>query len=107
MIAMATSDSAGWLPPVLTAVASTGTGVDEVVGAIVDHRSWAIEHGELQRRRTARAREEVVATVVGMLRARLDDDQVSPDVESAAAQVASGEVDVHSAAERVWGIVSR
>lgn len=107
MIAMATSDSAGWLPPVLTAVASTGTGVEEVVGAIVDHRSWAIEHGELQRRRTARAREEVVATVVGMLRARLDDDQVSPDVESAAAQVASGEVDVHSAAERVWGIVSR
>ncbi len=111
MIAMATDGSTdgsqSWLPPVLTTIASTGVGIDEVVASIGDHRSWAIENGELERRRRARAREEVVATVVGMLQTRLDEQPLSPELEAVAAEVATGEVDVHGAASRLWKMIGR
>jgi LAO/AO transport system kinase len=103
MINLASEDRAhAWVPPVLTAVASTGHGIDEVVTAIAEHRAWALEVGELDRRRIERAREEILATVIAMLRAELAIDPQAALLESLAADVATGHVDVHSAAESVW-----
>ena len=55
---------AGWSPPVLTTVAETGEGVDELVGAVDRHGDTIAESGELERRRIARLRAEVEAIVI-------------------------------------------
>jgi LAO/AO transport system kinase len=54
----------GWAPPVLTTVAETGEGVDELVAAIAHHGDTIAASGELERRRIARLRAEVEAIVV-------------------------------------------
>jgi LAO/AO transport system kinase len=103
MISLATSQTddvvAAWTPPVLTAIASTDTGIDDIVAAIADHRAWALDHGELERRRLARAREEVIATALGMVRSRIEAASSMSAFEDSVSAVAHGEADVHGAAE--------
>jgi LAO/AO transport system kinase len=103
MISLATSQTddvvAAWTPPVLTAIASTDTGIDDIVAAIADHRGWALDHGELERRRLARAREEVIATALGMVRSRIEAASSMSAFEDSVSAVAHGEADVHGAAE--------
>ncbi len=53
-----------WVPPVLTTVAETGEGVDELVAAIDRHGDEISASGELERRRISRLRAEVEAIVV-------------------------------------------
>jgi LAO/AO transport system kinase len=53
-----------WSPPVLTTVAETGEGVDDLVAAIDLHGDTIAASGELERRRIARLRAEVEAIVV-------------------------------------------
>jgi LAO/AO transport system kinase len=53
-----------WSPPVLTTVAESGEGVDELVAAIDRHGGTIAASGELERRRIARLRAEVEAIVV-------------------------------------------
>jgi len=55
---------AGWSPPVLTTVAESGEGVDELVEAIDRHGDTIAGSGELERRRIARLRAEVEAIVI-------------------------------------------
>jgi LAO/AO transport system kinase len=52
-------DGTRWRPPIVTTTATDGTGVAELAAAIERHRAWMIEHGELDRRRAHRVREEV------------------------------------------------
>jgi LAO/AO transport system kinase len=54
----------GWSPPVLTTVAETGLGIDDLVEAIDRHGDSIAASGELERRRIARLRAEVEAIVV-------------------------------------------
>lgn len=56
-----------WTPPVVTTIATDGTGIDALYGAIVSHRSYLESSGELTRRRTERLRDEVRAIVVARL----------------------------------------
>jgi LAO/AO transport system kinase len=53
-----------WSPPVLTTVAESGEGVDELVAAIDRHGDTIAASGKLERRRIARLRAEVEAIVV-------------------------------------------
>jgi LAO/AO transport system kinase len=53
-----------WAPPVITASAESGEGVDELVGAIDRHGAAIEASGELERRRVERLRAEVEAIVV-------------------------------------------
>jgi LAO/AO transport system kinase len=52
-------DADRWRPPIVTSIATEGAGIAELADAIDRHRTWMIEHGELDRRRAARLREEV------------------------------------------------
>ena len=110
MIALSVEDSpAGehehWQPPVLTSVASTGEGVPEVVEAIDGHQRWAAGHGELVRRRRQRAREEIAATLTGMVRRRLESADLAARVDQVADDVAQGRMDVHQAASELWPVI--
>lgn len=108
MIALAegSSDDA-WQPPVLTAVASTGTGISDVVQAVDEHFAWAREHGELERRRLVRAREEILAMLAGRVRQTTLAGPAASGMNEAAAAVVHGSLDVASAADQLGGQLFR
>jgi LAO/AO transport system kinase len=89
----------GWKPPILTTVGSSGDGAAEVVAALEAHWEWLNSSGELDRRRLARARSEILALAVGTLRSRVS----GLDVDELAARVAAGSLDPFTAAERLLG----
>lgn len=103
MIALsAESNGDPWVPPVVTAVASTGAGIDEVVASIDSHNTWAGENGELHSRRVRRAREEVLSELLGNVRARASREPAESQLARMAQQVADGRLSVHAAAESLW-----
>lgn len=104
MIALAT-DGDVWEPLVTVSVASTGEGVADVVAAIDAHYSWARDHGELDRRRITRAREEIMSDLSGMVRAIANQEPSVGEMDQAARSVAHGRLTVHAAAERVWRVL--
>ena len=110
MIALSGDGAGGgseqWTPAVVTSVASTGQGVPDVAEAIDAHQQWASEHGELARRRLLRAREEITATLTGLLRISLQSTQLSGQVDRTAEEVAAGRLDVHRAAEQLWKLLA-
>ena len=110
MIALSGDGAGGgseqWTPVVVTSVASTGQGVPDVAEAIDAHQQWASEHGELARRRLLRAREEITATLTGLLRISLQSTQLSGQVDRTAEEAAAGRLDVHRAAEQLWKLLA-
>jgi len=92
MIALSPAE---WKPPIVTTVATSGEGVDELVRQLDRHWAWLADSGERDRRRLARARGEVTALAFGAVRGRL----AVPD--ELAARVADGRCDPHEAADEL------
>ena len=92
MIALSPAE---WKPPIVTTVATSGDGVDELVRQLDRHWAWLADSGERDRRRLARARGEVAALAFGAVRGRL----AVPD--ELAARVADGRCDPHEAADEL------
>lgn len=108
MIALATdSDGSIWVPPVTTAVASTGDGVGDVVSAIDTHYEWAHASGELARRRERRAREEIVSELMRIVRIRVSTAPIADTLSGIERTVASGQGTVHGAAEELLRLLQR
>jgi LAO/AO transport system kinase len=101
VLTMAERGDDEWRPPVVSTVASRGEGVDELLAEVERHREWAVASGELQRRRTTRARREVEAIAVTALRDRWSDVHGRTDLDDLANQVAAGELDPYTAADRL------
>lgn len=99
MLALAQRPDGAWTPPIVKTVASSGTGVDEVVAQIDRHRAWLESSGQLAARRARRAREEIEAIALTTLRRRWDDDRGRCDLDGLAAAVAAGESDPYAAAD--------
>ncbi len=97
---------AGWSPPVLTTVAETGEGVDDLVAAIDRHGEAIAASGELERRRIARLRAEVEAIVVERAaeraRSALREGTMSRELEGDLSRV-----DPYALAERILNGQSR
>jgi len=92
MVSLSTSE---WKPPIVPTVATTGDGVDELVGQLDRLDAWLESSGERARRRLARARGEVTALAFGALARHL----AVPD--ELAARVAEGRCDPVAAAEEL------
>jgi LAO/AO transport system kinase len=106
MIALAAQGPDDWKPPIVTTVATTGDGIGELVGQLDAHRVWLDRSGEGDRRRAARAREEVAALALGALRrkmARLPGDSA---LGALAERVAAGQIDPYSAADELLGALT-
>lgn len=86
---------ATWKPPVVTTVATSGEGIDELVRQLDRHWAWLADDGERERRRLVRARDEVTALAFGAVRERL----AVPD--ELAARVADGRLGPHEAADEL------
>jgi LAO/AO transport system kinase len=92
MVALAPGE---WRPPIVTTVGTTGEGVDRLVDQLDRHEAWLDASGERDRRRLARARDEVTALAFGTVARRL----AVPD--ELAARVADGRCGPHEAAEEL------
>jgi LAO/AO transport system kinase len=69
----AAHDPSRWRAPIVSTTATDGTGIADLAGAIGEHRSWMTEHGELDRRRAHRLRDEVRSHAMALL--ALDTDE--------------------------------
>jgi LAO/AO transport system kinase len=101
MITLGERPEGGWLPPVLKTVASTGVGIDSVLEAIDQHAAFLAASGELSERRLKRARDEIEALTVALLRQRLETGNGAGRLDTEAADVVAGRTDAHSAAARL------
>jgi LAO/AO transport system kinase len=105
LIALGRRGSAGpsWRPPVICTVATRIEGIDELVGAIEQHRAWMIEHGELDARRQRRAEAEIEAIALTQLHGKLGDVLRGGALPGLAKRVVVGELDVYRAADELIG----
>lgn len=104
MVAMAERPEGAWKPDIVKTVAQTGEGIDEVVAGLEKHWSWLQESGELQRRRTARAREEIEAIAVTALRRRWSDVHERTELDELAEKLVAGETDPYAAADELLAL---
>jgi LAO/AO transport system kinase len=88
-----------WSPPVITTVASTGTGIEDLVAALSEHDDWARRTEELRRRRQHRAVAEIETLAVTTLRSRLAGVRDGHRIEDLAEEVVSGRRDPYTAAD--------
>jgi LAO/AO transport system kinase len=100
-IALGDRPREGWRPPIVMTVAQSGRGVDELVTELDRHRAWLEESGELARRRTRRAREEIEAIAVAALRDRWENVSGHGDLDALAEAVVAGEKDPYAAADEL------
>ncbi|HET8641108.1 MAG TPA: methylmalonyl Co-A mutase-associated GTPase MeaB [Pseudonocardiaceae bacterium] len=98
MIALGERGPGEWRPQVVRAVATRGEGIDEIVAAIDKHHKWLVDHGELQRRREARAAVEIEAIALGALREQMSSLREGTGLAALAAKVAAGTLDPYAAA---------
>lgn len=89
-------------PSVLTCSAQTGTGLDEVWQAVLDHRSWLEQEGSLHSRRAEQQRDWMWAMVDAELRDRVRRaPSVRAELDGLVAGVRSGETSAVEAAQRI------
>ncbi|MFY1687586.1 methylmalonyl Co-A mutase-associated GTPase MeaB [Plantactinospora sp. WMMB782] len=107
MIALGERGPGQWRPRVVRAVAARGEGIDDLVTAVEKHRGWLVEHGELRRRREARAAAEVEAIALGTLRSRIGSLRAGTSLAALAARVADGGLDPYAAADELLDQLGR
>lgn len=100
-LSLVPSDPGGWTPPIHRMVATRDEGVAGVVADVWRHRTWLRESGHSLQRRRARARAEILALAMGLIREELSGGAAADVLESGADEVASHGADSYSVAEHV------
>jgi LAO/AO transport system kinase len=95
------SEAGAWRAPIVKTVAARGEGISEVVAAIEKHRSWMDTHGELHRRRAARAEAEVEAIALETVRRKFAQIHGAAALAELASRVAAGKLDPYTAADEL------
>lgn len=101
------SEAGAWRPRIVPTVAVRGDGIDELVEAVAAHREWMDTHGELTRRRQARAASEIEAIALAQLRAKIGDVHGVNGLPRLAESVAEGRIDPYAAADELLANVDR
>lgn len=96
-----------WRPPVLTTVASTGTGVPELLAAMGAHREHEDRVGGLDARRLRRARLEVASLALARTADRLEAAGMDEAGTALTLEVAAGRLDPDTAADRLLARLPR
>jgi LAO/AO transport system kinase len=101
MLALAGGNAHSWRPPIIKTVANQGEGLERVVEAIGQHRAWMESTGELDRRRSRRARDEIEAIALTSLREKFGNVHGHDRLDELADAVAAGQTDPYAAADEV------
>jgi LAO/AO transport system kinase len=91
----------GWRVPIVKTEASRAEGIEELAGAIEEHRAHIKAEGTLEERRRRNLRNEVLELVTVRLRRRLYEQIEDPEVEELLDQVVRRELDPASAAAKL------
>jgi LAO/AO transport system kinase len=94
-------DGSVWKAPIVKTIASKGTGIDEVVEKIDEHREWMDSSGTRERRRQNRAESEVEAITLEQMRQRIGDVRGGDALPELAKRVVAGEIDPYTAADEM------
>lgn len=101
-----TRDDSAWRSPVLLTVASTGTGIDELVAALDRHWSWMETGGELERRRLARLADRTREVVDRATRRWVwQESRADEIIEARVAEVAGGSLSPYDLAAEIVGLL--
>jgi LAO/AO transport system kinase len=100
MLALSSYEQA-WKPPIVSASAATGEGIEELAGKLDAHWEWLGRSGTRTERRVARARGEVSAIAIARIRRRVGAVPGERRLDDLAAQVAGGKLDPYSAADEL------
>jgi len=95
------SAATDWRPPVLTTVASTGEGVDELWAAVGSHRAHLAGTGALGRRREARVAQELRRVLVAKVLEEVQEIGRGGGFDEAVRAIAGGALDPYRAAEEL------
>jgi LAO/AO transport system kinase len=87
-----------WRPPVLETVASEGTGVVDVVEAVLAHRDFLVSSGELAQRRRGRAAHDLAMALRANIDQSMDTSEPASDLLDA---IAARRTDPWTAADRL------
>jgi LAO/AO transport system kinase len=101
MIAMADHGPGDWKPPIVSTTAANGEGIGDLVSRLEEHSAWLGESGERDRRRLARASEEISAIAVATLREQIGALPGEAQLDDLAGQVAVGKLDPYTAADEL------
>jgi len=103
MLSMGEWADGRWKPPIVStaAAASDRAGIDDLIERIGQHQAWLDSSGELAARRQTRAREEIAAIAVAVLRERMGALPGDQRMAELAARVAAGETDPYTAADEL------
>lgn len=92
------SVAGSWRPHIVSTVATTGSGIDELMAACDAHRKWLARSDGLHRRRIARCASQLEALMLAALRARVGSIDDAGLFAQLAEQVARGDRDPYEAA---------
>jgi LAO/AO transport system kinase len=95
-----------WRPPVVSAVASAGTGIDALLEALDAHRAWLEGSGGLHERRRRRAAGEIEALALARLRTQIADLRPGRRLDDLAEAVVDGRTDPYTAADDLLAAVT-
>jgi LAO/AO transport system kinase len=101
MLALGDRSAGAWQPPILKLVASTGSGVPELVEAIASHRSHLADSGELDRRRRGRIHDEIETLALTALRIRLGQLPAGQQLDTLVDRILAGKLDPYAAADEL------
>ncbi len=88
-----------WRVPIVKTEATNGTGIEELVTSLDEHRAHILAHGELQERRGRNLRNEVLAIATARMRRRLEEDlHEDPEFKRLLEEVIERRLDPASAA---------
>jgi LAO/AO transport system kinase len=90
-----------WEPPIVVTVAVTGDGVDDLLGAVREHREHLEDGGRIEEVRARRRRYEFEAALVALFRRRAEEAASDPAHRDIVTAVESGELDPWTGAERL------
>jgi LAO/AO transport system kinase len=95
-----------WRAPIVSTIAAQGDGIDELIAAVESHRAWLSSTGNLDVRRSARLRDELVAIVSERIIERVTTLRAGADFERLQAAVAARELDPWTAADELLAELS-
>jgi LAO/AO transport system kinase len=96
------SENKDWRPPINKVVATTNSGVKELLENIFKHRDYLVNSGGLEKRRHRNTREELINLVKDkVLEMILRDSGREFQIEDLVSRVLSKETDIYSAAEEI------
>ncbi|MFN8183021.1 MAG: methylmalonyl Co-A mutase-associated GTPase MeaB [Candidatus Nanopelagicales bacterium] len=93
MLSLGAPGPDGWVPPIITTVATRQEGIEDVLSAIETHRTWAQASGDLRQRRLQRIQREIEAVAADLVRERLG------NARDLAERVLAGELDPYLASQ--------